>query len=309
MKFFNFLGRFLDSLPRWVLAAVAACFLAVIGALDYVTGTEIGFSIFYVIPVMLVAWYLGRAAGVITSLIAAATWYAADVAAGHVYSSPAIPVWNAAVRLGFFLLISLLASTIKVILAQEQDLARTDPLTGVLNSRQFYELAGVELDRAKRYGRPFSVAYMDLDNFKEVNDVYGHSTGDDLLCFVAGTMRDNTRASDVVARLGGDEFVILLPESKDGDAGKVMERLRSLIMEGMPEYGFPVTLSVGLITYIRPPDSVEDMIHEVDTLMYYVKNSTRNAVRHEIVEGEADRERIAKLRPGADSGYGAGGAL
>jgi diguanylate cyclase (GGDEF)-like protein len=301
MKLFNSIERFLGSLPRWLIVILAAAILAIVGFVDLITGEEIGFSIFYVIPVMLMAWYLGMVAGIVTSFVAAATWYVADIGTGHIYSSSAIPVWNAVVRLAFFLLVAFLLYIVKSVLEQEQDLARTDSLTGVLNTRQFYELAGGELDRAKRYGRPLSIAYMDLDNFKEVNDVYGHSAGDELLRFVAGTLSENSRPSDFIARMGGDEFVVLLPESDEAGAATFMKRLRWLIMEGMPEYRFPVTLSVGLITYNEPPGSTEEMIHEVDTLMYYVKNSTKNAIKHEVVSGEEDRERIIKLRPEHDS--------
>jgi len=288
-KIFSSINKILSKLPRGLLVASATILLVIIGVIDYITGEEIGLSIFYVIPVMLLAWYAGRAAGVITSFMAAITWYVADVTTGHVYTNAAIPVWNAAVRLGFFLLISLFISLLKDTLEHEHDLAMTDSLTGVFNTRHFYELASKEIERAKRYGNSFSIAYIDLDNFKEVNDVYGHGAGDELLCFVASTMRDNIRMNDIIARMGGDEFILLLLESKDGEAEGVVEKLRTLILEGMPEYHFPVTLSVGLITYTMPPDSVEDMVREVDTLMYSVKNTTKDAIRHEIIRDEIDR--------------------
>lgn len=305
MKLLNSLNDWLNRLPGWLIAVAAAVVLAIIGVLDFITGEEMGLSLFYVIPVMLVAWYLGRAAGAAASIVAAATWYAADAASGKIYPNIAIPLWNTAMRLGFLLLIGLLASLIKVIFEQERDLARTDSLTGVLNTRQFYELAGGELERARRYGRPLSVAYMDLDSFKEVNDVYGHGAGDDLLCFVADILKSRTRSSDIVARMGGDEFVVLMPESQDMEAGKMMERLRQSVMDGMPQYGFPVTLSVGLITYYMTPDSVEEMVHEADTLMYHVKHSTKNALWHEVIRNGGDRERMARLRPGQDIVKGA----
>jgi|BarGraNGADG00312_1021997.scaffolds.fasta_scaffold00409_8 diguanylate cyclase (GGDEF)-like protein len=301
MRLFHSINRFLDHLPRGFIVAIAFLFLFIVGVIDYVTGVEISLSIFYVIPVMLMAWYFGRVAGLVMSFIAASAWYLADTTVGYVYSNSVIPVWNAFVRLGFFVLLGLFTSTLKRVFEHQEDLASTDSLTGVVNTRYFYELAGRELERAKRYERPFSVAYIDLDNFKEVNDVYGHGAGDQLLCFVAAAIRDNIRKSDIIARLGGDEFVLMLPEIKDGDAGHVLEKLRSLIIEGMPDYRFPVTLSVGVITYISQisqPDSVEDMIREADNLMYSVKNSTKNAIKHVIIENEMDRSRMVLDRPG-----------
>ncbi len=100
MKILSLLDRLLAHLPRALLVAIALAVLSIVGAVDYVTGTEIGLSIFYVIPVMLMAWYLGKTACIITSFAAASIWYVAEIAAGHVYSNAAIPVWNAAVGRG-----------------------------------------------------------------------------------------------------------------------------------------------------------------------------------------------------------------
>lgn len=291
MRRFASLFGYIGRMPRWSIYLLSMLFVLVVGLLDFITGEEIGFSIFYLLPVSLAAWYVSTNAGVVLGIASAVTWFLADLTTGHTYSNTFIPIWNATMRLGFFLAIVFTLAIIKNAYTREKGLARTDSLTGVVNTRYFYDLADRELERAKRYGRPFSVAYMDLDNFKEVNDIYGHGVGDELLCFVAGTIRDNIRKSDIIARLGGDEFILLLPELKDGEAGKVMEKLRELILVGMPQYRFPVTISVGLITYILPPDSVEGMVREADTLMYSVKNTTKDAIRHEIKEKKTDRSR------------------
>jgi diguanylate cyclase (GGDEF)-like protein len=298
MRLFHSVNRFLDRLPRGFNIAIAFLVLAIVGVIDYMTGAEISLSIFYAIPVMLMAWSFGQVAGLVMSFIAASAWYLAATTVGYAYSNSFVPVWNAFVRLAFFVLLGLFTSTLKRIFEHQEDLASTDSLTGVVNTRYFYELAGKELERAKRYGRPFSIAYMDLDNFKEVNDVYGHGAGDELLCFIAATISDNIRKNDILARVGGDEFVLMLPEIKDGDAGYVLEKLRSLIIGGMPDYRFPVTLSVGVITYISQPDSVEDMVREADNLMYSVKNDTKDAIKHVIIENEMDRSRMVRDRPG-----------
>ena len=91
--------------------------------------------------------------------------------------------------------------------------SRSDPLTGVANSRVFLELLKREIARARRYKRPLTLAYLDLDNFKSVNDILGHAMGDKVLQTVVSTVNANIRVTDVVGRLGGDEFVLLLPET------------------------------------------------------------------------------------------------
>jgi diguanylate cyclase (GGDEF)-like protein len=166
--------------------------------------------------------------------------------------------------------------------AREKILARTDPLTGVTNTKYFYYLAGQEIDRAARYIHPFSVAYMDLDNFKEVNDRFGHDAGDDVLRLVTTTIAKNIRKTDIIARLGGDEFILLFPETGAEDARVVMEKLKGLLLHNMQERQRQVTFSIGLVTYTVAPESVEDMVKEADRLMYTVKNSTKNAIGQEI---------------------------
>jgi diguanylate cyclase (GGDEF)-like protein len=110
---------------------------------------------------------------------------------------------------------------------REKEAARTDSLTGAMNSRAFGELATAELHRARRYERPFTIAYVDIDDFKAVNDRFGHSSGDTLLRLVAETMKHNSRAVDVIARVGGDEFVILFPETGPGPAHVVTQICKS----------------------------------------------------------------------------------
>jgi len=147
------------------------------------------------------------------SIASAITWLIADFTSGHIYSHSAIPYWNMSVRLGTFLIITFLLSTLKSALEHEKELARTDSLTGIANRRYFIELANMEINRACRYKHPFTIVHIDLDNLKAVNDRFGHSTGDTVLRLVVNTIQNNIRATDIVARLGGDEFVILLPET------------------------------------------------------------------------------------------------
>jgi predicted signal transduction protein with EAL and GGDEF domain len=189
------------------LIALGLAIVALVGAIDHLTGPELFVSIFYLFPIFLVTWLTERWIGVTISIASAITWLITDFTAGHIYAHPAIPYWNMGVRLSTFLIITFLLSAFKKGIEHEKELARTDSLTGVANRRYFFELADMEINRARRYKHPFTVVWIDLDNFKTVNDHFGHSTGDALLRSVANTLQKNIRATDIVARLGGDEFV------------------------------------------------------------------------------------------------------
>lgn len=165
---------------------------------------------------------------------------------------------------------------------REKELARIDPLTGVANRRAFYEFAAVEKSRGDRYGRPLTVAYLDVDNLKVVNEKLGPPIGDAVLLAVAITIHSNLRDTDVVARLGGDEFAILLPETGAEAAETVVQKLRTLLLEAMKKNDWPVTFSIGVVTYNKPPESPEEMVRKADDLMYVVKASGKDAIKQEV---------------------------
>ncbi|MEW6113469.1 MAG: GGDEF domain-containing protein, partial [Thermodesulfobacteriota bacterium] len=150
--------------------------------------------------------------------------------------------------------------------------------TGTLNSRAFHETAQREIERTSRYWHPYTLAYLDIDDFKAVNDSHGHAAGDELLVTVAETLADNIRNSDALARVGGDEFVILFPEMGAARARRAMHRLKDNVGQKMKEKRWPVTLSVGLVTFLTPADSVDTMLQQADGLMYEAKRSGKNKV-------------------------------
>jgi diguanylate cyclase (GGDEF)-like protein len=253
--------------------------LGVVAYLDIQTGSELSLSIFYIAPVLIVTWYSGRFSGIIISLFAGVvTWLVADIETKTLYSSLFVPYWNAGVRLIFFLLISNILASLKNALEYEKSLARTDPLTGSENVRSFCSISEAELERARRSSKPLSVAYLDVDNFKSVNDTHGHSSGDDLLRATAETIRNNLRKIDILARLGGDEFAILLPETDAKGARASLERIRTKLLEATRQINIPVTYSIGIASFSNPPGSVDDMIGKADSVMYDVKNNGKNGI-------------------------------
>ncbi len=166
-------------------------------------------------------------------------------------------------------------------LKREQLLASTDGLTGVVNRRHFFELAGREFSAAIRYRHPLAFLMFDLDDFKQVNDTLGHAAGDTLLAQVAKTAEGQVRASDVVARYGGDEFIVLMPQATAQQALPVAERIRLKVAAIQAETGkepSPLTLSIGIAeTRYDPPDEVvERVIQRADDALYKAKQGGRN---------------------------------
>lgn len=263
------------------------CILTVIllGVIDLLTGYEFSFSLFYLAPIFAASWFAGLRLGLIISAASTATWLFADLESGSAVTTPLVTMWNILIRFWFFAVVSLLLDRLRDAYQKEQELARMDRTTGVSNSRYFYELAQFELEHARRFVHPFTIAYMDLDNFKEVNDRLGHAGGDEVLQTVCGNARRLLRATDVIARLGGDEFAILLPGTDRTGAEAVLSKIHSSLMTEMQSHDWPVTFSIGVVTFTAPPISVDAMIHSADELMYSVKRETKNGVRYENLTG------------------------
>ncbi|HEX9799223.1 MAG TPA: GGDEF domain-containing protein [Thermoanaerobaculia bacterium] len=267
--------RSLDALfAHWrplSIAAAAAGGVAALGWIDYTTGYELSFSIFYLAPIALAAWYAGGAGAAALCLLSAATWLYVDLAAGSVYSHPAIPVWNAVVRLGFFALVSGLLVSLRAHLRNEERLARRDGLTGLLNARAFKEEATVQLQLAARQRRPCALGYLDLDDFKLVNDRLGHSEGDRALVEVSHALGVRLRATDVVGRVGGDELAVFLPDTEAEGAGWLFAEVAASLRELFAARGWPMGASFGVAAFEVAPATLDEALHCADSLMYEVK--------------------------------------
>ncbi len=264
------------------ILSLALVLTALVGVADYLTGPLLSSAIFYVAPIALSAWYGHARMGAFISVAAAAAWFVADMTGGGHYVHTFIPVWNALVRLGLFLIMVYLFANFRDRLRVHQELAFTDPLTALPNARSFYSRVEEERQRATRYAHPFSVGYIDVDNFKRVNDSFGHTAGDDLLRTIAAAMRAGLRRTDVVARLGGDEFAILLPETAATAAHDALAKLRRRL--AAKTAGMPIGFSIGMITFLGPPDDVRQMVKLADDLMYSVKKRGKNDFVHAVWE-------------------------
>jgi len=269
----------LDSLegrPPGTVLGVGLLLTVAIGVLDHATGPEISSIIFYVPPVSIAAWYGGRFQARIVAAAATLTWLATDFTSGHVYSHAGIRVWNTLVRLLVFLLVAHLFTRLRDRLEAERGLAETDSLTGALNGRGFYARLEQERYRADRFDHPLSLAYLDLDNFKGINDALGHDTGDQVLQRIVALIQGDVRKVDLVGRLGGDEFAIVFIEADEHAAGEAMKKVRAHLAAGLRDAGWPLTFSAGVVTYVGLPPNVREMIRVADELMYSVKRSGKD---------------------------------
>ncbi len=271
--------QFIGGFSRAGIYFLSFVLLIVIGFIDYLTGIEVGFSLFYVIPISIIAGLLKRYEGIIFAVIAALTWEFVELVSGHEFSNHLISAWNTFIRFGFYIIIVYLMHAIKVLLEKERERSLIDPLTQIPNSRAFYEFAEREFKRFSRYGRPIAVAYIDLDNFKSVNDSSGHQEGDRLLHVLAKELEKHVRSTDMAARIGGDEFAVFLTEINESDSKKVINTLRDDIVTLMNVNNWPVTVSIGVVLLYKPTESVLEMIKLADGLMYQVKQGGKNGIR------------------------------
>jgi diguanylate cyclase (GGDEF)-like protein len=168
---------------------------------------------------------------------------------------------------------------------REREFARIDNLTGAANPRCFYDLAQMEIERFQRYKHPFTLAYIDLDNFKTVNDQFGHPTGDQVLRIVASSARKYLRKTDVIARLGGDEFALLLPETSEESARVALSKIQSELLEEMRIGNWPITFSIGVLTCNVAPHTTEELVRMADELMYSVKHESKNSIKYSTYAG------------------------
>ncbi|MBC8017445.1 MAG: sensor domain-containing diguanylate cyclase [Verrucomicrobia bacterium] len=173
-------------------------------------------------------------------------------------------------------------------LEELQEMAMHDPLTGIAN-RRFVEISlAARLEELRRYNFPFAILFTDVDNFKQINDTYGHSVGDRVLKMVSATLAHSLRSFDVIGRWGGEEFVTLLVNIQPEDMFTLSDRLRRLVEKSMLtiENGetIGVTVSVGA-TIARVVDTTDSLVERADKLMFESKRRGRNLVSIELEEG------------------------
>ena len=225
-------------------------------------------------------------------------WLGVDIASGHDYSAPLIPFWNALVRLGFFILVAVLLASVRAHLRNEESLARIDGLTGVMTGRAFRYSPAEVIGLAARNGNPFVLVYVDLDDFKKVNDTRGHAEGDRTLKTIASALTQSVRRTDIVGRLGGDEFAVLLPETDETGSREVIDKIRANLSSAAAAAGWPVGASIGAAMFPIPPHDPDEAIARADALMYQAKQAGKNrTVVFEVLPDPSRPPEVRSVRP------------
>lgn len=160
---------------------------------------------------------------------------------------------------------------------QLEKLATTDDLTQVYNRRKLYELAGYEIERSLRYKHPLSIIMIDIDNFKKINDNFGHDIGDQTLKKLTTLISNTIRATDIFGRIGGEEFILVLPDTNRKDAKEFAERLRASVEKEAFPMVEHMTISLG-VTQCGEEDKINHLFKRVDIALYTAKNDGRNRV-------------------------------
>lgn len=274
----------LKQLPNWYVITAALLVTTLVGLLDFLVGEEMDLSVLYVPTVAIVCWLVNLRVAVLLSLLCSLVWLVDNWLAPDIPLPSMIHYWETAMRFSSFLILTVVLTHLRQSLERETLLARSDALTGLANSKSFSEHANREMALSRRNNTPLTVAFLDCDHFKEVNDQFGHPRGDELLKQMADVIRGSIRGCDLAARMGGDEFALLCPNTDEKAAGLLGNRLKQNLDRTMRDGNWPVTFSLGMATFLVPPRSVADLIRESDNLMYAVKRDSRDGIRHATVK-------------------------
>jgi len=263
---------------RRVLRLIAwAALAAGVFVLNVRTSADLRLGILYVIPVVLAAWHDGLGWGISFALATALLRFGVGIDQMPLETPLQVLILNEVAYLAVVGVAIAGLSQLRRTQSQLQLLATHDPLTTVLNARAFASQVAQELGRNRRYGRPLALVYLDLDDFKKVNDAHGHATGDAVLRLVADAMRSAVRQADVVGRLGGDEFGVLMPETDGTVAHAVANRLAGgirTVFRGTPS----VTASIGVVAVSGTEAGSDELLRKADQAMYEAKRAGKDRV-------------------------------
>lgn len=258
------------AFPTTTVFVIAVLAMSLLFVFDVTTGADIRLHVLYVFPLAAIALHcegmLFSVTGMLLSLLC------------QIYNSLVQGISTVALKTDA--MIFLMSSALVVYLAralrenylEKARQASTDWLTGLHNRRSFETIVDMEVSRHRRYGGAFSLALIDLDDFKVLNDSRGHHVGDRALRLLANILRENSRGADAIARLGGDEFAILMPNTSHEDCQARCQQLTGLIKSRMAEGDFGITASIGGSTFEDSQKSTTAVLQDADNAMYAAKS-------------------------------------
>ena len=240
----------------------------------------------FVALLLMAGWSCSRNAALGLTLISLLAWGWIDASGAAVWTEA---LSGQLVRFAVALGLVAWMSRLRERLTEAYQLARLDSLTGLPNRQALVEALDAELSRTRRFGRPFTVAMLDCDGFKGINDRGGHLAGDEVLRRIGLALRQHTRRYDCVGRLGGDEFLLVLSEVDGENAVLVAERLRAALRHFV-ERDYPMlTFSLGVVTFRTADLDWDECVQQADDAMYAAKRRGPDQTRFEVVDGPTTR--------------------
>lgn len=267
-------------MPKHLPASIAILSLALVMAIDWLTPPYVLASGFYLLPIWIAAWFCGKpfltaitAISVISNVSQNARIYPIEVHWWEV----ALSWFSVGLIMGGF---GMTMVVLRNAFDKKTFESLTDPLTGILNRRGLFDRFEIEIARTNRLRSALVVAIIDIDNFKLINDLHGHPTGDEALIRTAKEIQSTLRSVDVVGRLGGDEFAVVLPDTQENDAALVLQRVQQRLHELLNRYDTQASASIGAI--IAASDNVlgaTDLLSKADQVLYSIKNNGKDSFR------------------------------
>ena len=259
--------------PKMVLIA-SLLIMLVVFIFDVISPADIRLHTLYIFPLAAIALHCEWKKGILGGLALSVAFQLSNFVLNGILIGPFIT--DALIAFASSLLTVLLARAARKNYLETAKLATHDSLTGLYNRRRFETIADLEVARLKRYGSAFSLAVIDLDNFKELNDSSGHHVGDQALNLLADILREHRRQTDTIARLGGDEFAVLMPHTPRVYCQSLCQQLSETIESRMGAAEFNVTASIGFSTFEQAPESTLEALKIADKAMYAAKANGKN---------------------------------
>jgi diguanylate cyclase (GGDEF)-like protein len=271
--------RFIARMDKKLLSVLIIGLVFLIFWGDYLVGPLAPFTHFYIVPIMIAGLFLDKTSAIMVTILATivGTPFLQQAEANY---TPFQLWFNLFSDGTIFSTILILAIYLKNVLKELKTQANYDFLTNACSMRFFKEVSDVELANAFREKHPTVIVFIDLDNFKQVNDEFGHQIGDNLLVEVASSIKASLREGDLLGRMGGDEFAVLFQNKTKDQADALISRIKVNLMSAIAHFNTNVTFSFGVVVYSADKKtSIDSLLTLADSAMYSVKHSTKNAIK------------------------------